>query len=355
MSCFGVKVHIQHMSSIVLICLFLMSFDSIGEINCQPLEPKGGANIDSEIKGKLNGEIDGIFKKLVGVGVDLDGSYKIVQEDVLKQYEQASSLYIWERMIYLRCELLRESNLNDTNKSKEFDKLIEKAIAGPPNKQSILRNQNRLMNPLNNFLVSYEVLYPGDFDDLIKQGDNYYYEIVDGEIKKKELHEGSFWFSITAFIYRPNEDGSYSHDADLTFSADGIIGKNQKTTYVGPRMHDMETYQTYFVTKRTNKMFGIGVKNTKAHIGIKKPNMYSIYDLEGAKIEVNVHSSLPDNDLELYGLTITNPPGQEETIIFEDKQKNVRVKKGLFEFENIDAIGYFKDELKWESSHVYFQ
>src|SRR5262245_24902625 len=51
--------------SLAQVILALSLFPSYA-LNCKPLEPKGGANVDVSIQGKLAGKIDGIFARIAG-------------------------------------------------------------------------------------------------------------------------------------------------------------------------------------------------------------------------------------------------------------------------------------------------
>src|SRR5262249_48336731 len=89
-------------------------------MNCGPLEPKGGSNVDQSFQGKLNGKIDGLFARLAGAQANVEGAYREVRTDVLKEYPNASQSFIWERLIYLQCELLSSSNAKDAEKDVQF-------------------------------------------------------------------------------------------------------------------------------------------------------------------------------------------------------------------------------------------
>jgi hypothetical protein len=112
--------------------IFLLSFTNGFGLNCAPLEPKGGANTDQSFQGKLNGKIDGLFAKFAGVQANTEGTYRAIQTDVLKEYPEASKNFIWERLIYLQCELLNSSRADDAQKDSQFKGLIEKINNGPP-------------------------------------------------------------------------------------------------------------------------------------------------------------------------------------------------------------------------------
>ena len=86
--------------------------------DCSELEPRGGADMSTEFKGKIDGKIDGLFAKLAKAGVSVDGLYKNVQTETLKNYPNADNLYLIERLIYLKCISLSASGLSDADKQK---------------------------------------------------------------------------------------------------------------------------------------------------------------------------------------------------------------------------------------------
>ena len=103
-------------------------------MDCTPLTPKGGSDLTEERKGKINGEIDGLFSRLVSAGIDIDGSFVRIQNDVLKNYPDSSQLYIWERLIFLNCGILDGSSVSDTQKLTQLNSMVEKMSFGPPKK-----------------------------------------------------------------------------------------------------------------------------------------------------------------------------------------------------------------------------
>jgi len=118
---------------------FLSSLNtSAWAFDCRPLEPRGGLSSDASFQGKIKGQIDGVFAKLAGASADVEGAYRQIISDVLKDYPDASRIYIWERIIYLQCGLLNESKADDKTKNEQLDKLIQKFMSGPPNDRSQL-------------------------------------------------------------------------------------------------------------------------------------------------------------------------------------------------------------------------
>lgn len=109
----------------------LLSY-SVLALDCKPLEPRGGEQSDTRFEGRVEGAVDGLFAKIAGVNLDIEGAYRDIQQDVLKEYPDADRLYIWERLIYLQCQLLNESGLTNQAKIEQFNTLMDKLVTGPP-------------------------------------------------------------------------------------------------------------------------------------------------------------------------------------------------------------------------------
>jgi hypothetical protein len=118
----------------VLVLLFILTplSNSALAFDCKPLEPRGGVSSDESFQGKLRGQIDGVFAKLAGASADVEGTYRQIKTDVLNKYPDASTTYIWERIIYLQCGLLSESKADDKIKNDQLQLLITKYLSGPP-------------------------------------------------------------------------------------------------------------------------------------------------------------------------------------------------------------------------------
>lgn len=117
----------------VFILIMLTFSMNLYAIDCVPLEPKGGQNIDLDTKGSIDGKIKGAMSRVVGFEVDIDGAYSVARRETLKDYPDASQLYIWERLLFLNCEVIKESEMTDSQKLLRFDALLEKMSFGMPN------------------------------------------------------------------------------------------------------------------------------------------------------------------------------------------------------------------------------
>jgi hypothetical protein len=99
------------------------------EINCEPLRPNPPRNISRETAGKIDLKVDTIFKKFANAGGTIDGAYIEVSDDVLKEYPNADKLYMWDRLIYLTCENIRNGRGSDAE--KQLNNLMDR-IGRPP-------------------------------------------------------------------------------------------------------------------------------------------------------------------------------------------------------------------------------
>ncbi len=164
------------MHKIIFVVPFLIAFIStkVFALDCGPLEPKGGADIKSKMKGGIDSKVDGLFKKLVSAGVDIDASYITVQKEVLKYYPESSQLYLWERLIYLNCGVISESSLADEAKINQLNNLVEKLTLGPPkrgansNAELNIKYRNVLSDIRESLYRKDEFMFPA-FHDFINE------------------------------------------------------------------------------------------------------------------------------------------------------------------------------------------
>lgn len=124
-------------------------------LDCKPLEPSADDTVSREFQGRVEGEVSGLMSRLGGVNAEIDGAYKeIIRAPDLSTLSRGEQLYIWEKLIFLKCELLSESRLSDAEKSSEFDSLLDKMIIGPAQEEAKLECKFP-KNPLAD-------LYPGN-------------------------------------------------------------------------------------------------------------------------------------------------------------------------------------------------
>jgi len=117
---------------VAILCVALGTKVAVAQIDCSPLAPRGGLNVDINIEGRVKAEIDGIFRQIEGK-LDVDGTYRKVISDVLIRYPNASHLYIWERLILLRCEMFKKSRgMSNEEMNRHFLDLVHVMAQGSP-------------------------------------------------------------------------------------------------------------------------------------------------------------------------------------------------------------------------------
>ena len=88
--------------------------------DCSDLKPTPPKNESTSFTGKLDASVDGFFAKLASVGTKVEGTYNKVATDVLAEIPNADKLYMWERVLYLNCELLSEAKDVPSEKKLEM-------------------------------------------------------------------------------------------------------------------------------------------------------------------------------------------------------------------------------------------
>jgi hypothetical protein len=102
-------------------------------LDCSPLKPTPPQNTDTSFTGKLDASVGGVFAKIAKVGTSIEGTYKDVAKDVLPEFPAADRLYMWERVLYLQCQLIGESTtLTDREKLQMVGELYVKTGSPPP-------------------------------------------------------------------------------------------------------------------------------------------------------------------------------------------------------------------------------
>jgi hypothetical protein len=91
---------------------------------CDALKPTGAQNISGEISGKIEGDISGLIKRIAGGSASIEGVYRTIVTDTLRNYPDSSKLYVWQRIIYLAC-----INPDQKNDISELSKLY---LSPPP-------------------------------------------------------------------------------------------------------------------------------------------------------------------------------------------------------------------------------
>jgi hypothetical protein len=95
---------------------------ALAEIDCDPLKPNPPRDLSTEATGK----IDAKLQRFISLGGSIDGSYNEASNDVLKDYPNADRLYLWDRLIYLNCQGLRELHITDAEKFDRLNQLMDR-------------------------------------------------------------------------------------------------------------------------------------------------------------------------------------------------------------------------------------
>jgi hypothetical protein len=94
-------------------------------VQCDKLQPLPPQNVDRSYTGKLTAAVDGWFAKLAKVDGGAEGTYRDVSSNVLAQFPNADRLYMWERVLYLKCQLVGDAtDLSTDQKLRALDQLV---------------------------------------------------------------------------------------------------------------------------------------------------------------------------------------------------------------------------------------
>ncbi|MBV9538870.1 MAG: hypothetical protein JOY70_08075 [Acidisphaera sp.] len=100
---------------------------------CDKLQPLPPQDTDRSATGKLDAAVDGWFAKLAKVGGGAEGTYRDVSRNVLPQFPDADRLYVWDRVIFLKCQLIMDArDLSTRDKLAAVDQLANQFDQRPP-------------------------------------------------------------------------------------------------------------------------------------------------------------------------------------------------------------------------------
>jgi hypothetical protein len=120
------------LKSLLWLPLF-MAITPAAAIDCADLKPLPPKNEDVSFKGKLDASVDGFFAKLASVGTKAEGTYRQVATNVLAEIPNADKLYMWERVLYLNCQLLSDAkDVSSEKKLQMVGDLYAKFGSPPP-------------------------------------------------------------------------------------------------------------------------------------------------------------------------------------------------------------------------------
>jgi hypothetical protein len=117
-------------------------------VDCNDLKPIPPKDSTTSFTGKLDASVDGFFAKLASVGTKVEGTYTDVATNVLKDLPQADKLYMWERVLFLECQLIADAkDLPSAQKIQIVGELYSKFNQPPP---AIAANSSPNTNNSNN-------------------------------------------------------------------------------------------------------------------------------------------------------------------------------------------------------------
>lgn len=106
---------------IVVLLFLILSNQVYAEIECEDLKPSTGinTNVENHFKGEAN-----VISKKLGSG-KIENIYKKTEENMLHKLPSADQMHLKKSLIYLFCELVKDSTLTDNEKLDWFFKLNE--------------------------------------------------------------------------------------------------------------------------------------------------------------------------------------------------------------------------------------
>ena len=132
--------------SMLLVYVITMMAGSALAADCSDVRPTPPQNSDSTGVGGLDVTLDGFFKKLLNVRGDIEGNYRNVITDIQPQFPNADRIYVWERILFMQCQLINEDNkMTSSEKRQALMKVFEAYNQPPPP-----LNSGSQSNTLNN-------------------------------------------------------------------------------------------------------------------------------------------------------------------------------------------------------------
>ncbi|MBS0249375.1 MAG: hypothetical protein JSR61_22415 [Proteobacteria bacterium] len=127
-----------HYPIVLATLLVAQCFEAALSEQCDPLRPNPPRNVSEEMIGKIDAKVDVLARRFVNVGGALDGTYKQISVDVLKDYPGADKLYLWDKTIYMFCIAIIQSKLSDREKADRIENLMRR-LSEPPRDSSRMR------------------------------------------------------------------------------------------------------------------------------------------------------------------------------------------------------------------------
>lgn len=134
------------LSRVVFVSVIVMMAGAVRAADCSDIRPTQPQNSDSTYSGSLDVAIGGVLKKLLDTSGDIEGTYRNVVSNILPQFPNADRVYVWERILFLECELMNEDkNMTSAEKRQVLIKLLGAYNQPPPSLNSASQS-----NTLNN-------------------------------------------------------------------------------------------------------------------------------------------------------------------------------------------------------------
>jgi hypothetical protein len=119
-------------SGMVFFCLTTALCGEVHALDCLDLKPVSPQNSDTSLNGKIEAGVGGMFKKLLNPQAAADAAYHKVITDVQPEFPNADKIYVWERILFLQCQVLNEDKAIATNEKLEQFREILKLYDQPP-------------------------------------------------------------------------------------------------------------------------------------------------------------------------------------------------------------------------------
>jgi hypothetical protein len=117
--------------------------------DCSALKPQPPKDTSDAFTGKVDAAVDGLFAKLASVGAKVEGTYVDVSKNVLGRFPNADKLYMWERVLYLQCQLISEAkDMTSEAKLQQVNELYPK-FGSPPSQTISNTGNNNVINQGN--------------------------------------------------------------------------------------------------------------------------------------------------------------------------------------------------------------
>lgn len=140
----GNNIRELDMRKVLFGAALLLAATPAAALDCSDLRPTPPKDTDTTFLGKLDASITGFFARFASVGTAVDGTYKEVAKNVLPEFPNADKLYMWERVLFLQCQLMNDlKDLTTVQKFQSLGDIAAKTKTDPPsldNSSSVITN-----------------------------------------------------------------------------------------------------------------------------------------------------------------------------------------------------------------------